>query len=260
MTTISGQMTSVYEYPKPALLILGGSTIAAIAVGLGWEERVWCRHLCPVSGVFGLLAKVSPLHYKVDQAAWDKALAGHRTSHRHVVNCAPLINIRRMESASACHMCGRCAGERNAVQLALRSPNAEIIGGPKEAEKTDRWLARLPLWATAHHKFWCILVSVARDSTIAPTTPNGSLLISTASAASIATSVERKQGLFAESNCHGGRTTGKAPAFRLSASGGAPQSASGHERPVTVCCENVRCTVFPSDLPSRFAWLSPNSY
>ncbi len=146
LTTVFGQMTSVYEYPKPALLILGGSTVAAIAVGLIWgrEKRVWCRHLCPVSGVFGLLAKVAPIHFKVDQSAWDAAPAGHRTSRQHVVNCAPLINIRRMESASACHMCGRCAGERDAVQLAPRSPNAEIVGGRAEkVEKTDHWAAYL---------------------------------------------------------------------------------------------------------------------
>lgn len=148
MTTVFGQMTSVYEYPKPALLILGGSTIAAIAVGLIWgrEKRVWCRHLCPVSGVFGLLAKIAPVHFKVDQSAWDAAPLGHRTSRQHVVNCAPLINIRRMESASACHMCGRCAGERDAVQLALRSPEAEILAKPyakAHAESPDRWPARL---------------------------------------------------------------------------------------------------------------------
>lgn len=148
LTTVFGQMTSVYEYPKPALLILGGSTIAAIAVGLIWgrEKRVWCRHLCPVSGVFGLLAKIAPVHFKVDQSAWDAAPLGHRTSRQHVVNCAPLINIRRMESASACHMCGRCAGERDAVQLALRSPEAEILAKPyakAHAENPDRWPARL---------------------------------------------------------------------------------------------------------------------
>ncbi len=148
MTTVFGQMTSVYEYPKPALLILGGSTIAAIAVGLIWgrEKRVWCRHLCPVSGVFGLLAKIAPVHFKVDRAAWDAAPAGHRTSGQHPVNCAPLIDIRRMQSASACHMCGRCAGERDAVQLALRSPEAEILANPytkAHAENPDRWPARL---------------------------------------------------------------------------------------------------------------------
>ena len=149
MTTVFGQMTSVYEYPKPALLILGGSTLAAIAVGLIWgrEKRVWCKHLCPVSGVFGLLAKIAPVHFKVDPSAWDAAPAGHRTSRRHVINCAPLINIRRMESASDCHACGRCAGERDAVQLALRSPNAEILGHAgasiDRAEEMNPWPARL---------------------------------------------------------------------------------------------------------------------
>ena len=148
MTTVIGQMTSVYEYPKPALLILGGSTIAAIAVGLIWgrEKRVWCRHLCPVSGVFGLLAKIAPVHFSVDRTMWDASPAGHRTSRQHVVNCAPLINIRRMESASSCHMCGRCAGERNAVQLAVRAPGSEIIGNSSTGNKNrelDTWSARL---------------------------------------------------------------------------------------------------------------------
>jgi len=150
MTTVFGQMTSVYEYPKPALLILGGSTMGAITIGLlyGRGKRVWCRHLCPVSGMFALLAKIAPVHFKVNQAAWDTAPVGHRTSRQHPVNCAPLINIRRMESASACHMCGRCAGERSAVQLTLRSPGAEILKEPTpisqgKADDTDRWPARL---------------------------------------------------------------------------------------------------------------------
>ncbi|WP_310448062.1 4Fe-4S binding protein [Thiobacillus sp.] len=143
-TTVFGQMTSIYEYPKPVLLILGGSTLAAVAAGLIWgrEKRVWCRHLCPVSGVFSLLAKVAPLHYRVDQQAWDSAPPGSRASRTHAVNCAPLINIRRMDSASACHMCGRCAGERDAVQLSLRRPDSEILASQSGAGN-DLWAARL---------------------------------------------------------------------------------------------------------------------
>ena len=140
LTTVFGQMTSVYEYPKPALVVLGGSTLAAIVVGLlyGRNKRVWCRHLCPVSGVFGLLAKVAPVHFAVDRSAWDRS-----RNQGPVVNCAPLIDIRRMQSASPCHMCGQCAGQRGAVDLTARSPNAEILRSAPNGETHDIWSARL---------------------------------------------------------------------------------------------------------------------
>ncbi|KZE25404.1 hypothetical protein AVW16_03005 [Crenobacter luteus] len=125
LTTLYGQLVSVYQYPKAVLLVLGGSTLAAIVVGFvyGREKRVWCKYLCPVNGVFGLLAKLAPLHYKVDAAAW-RASSGKKVIP---INCAPLVAIRHMEGASDCHQCGRCSGYRGAVSLAARSPNAEIV-------------------------------------------------------------------------------------------------------------------------------------
>lgn len=128
MTTVYGQMVSVYQYPKPALLILGGSTLGAIVIGYlyGRNKRVWCHYLCPVNGVFGLLAKLAPVHFRVDQEAW--ALS-RRTGNAGVrtVNCAPLVAIKTMRGASECHMCGRCSGFRGAISLSPRSPNEEIV-------------------------------------------------------------------------------------------------------------------------------------
>ncbi len=145
-----GQLTSLHKYPKPTVLVLGGSTLAAVVVGFlyGRGKRVWCRHLCPVAGVFAILAKIAPIHFRVNEAVWESAPPGFRTSNQHAVNCAPLINVGHMESASACHMCGRCAGERGAVQLSWRSPNAEALHGIASAnlrmpDENVRWLARL---------------------------------------------------------------------------------------------------------------------
>lgn len=126
-TTIYGQLVSVYQYPAPALLILGGSTATAMAVGYlyGREKRVWCRYLCPVSGVFALLAKLAPLHYRVDEAAWQAATRETGTFRR--INCAPLVPIATMKGSSQCHMCGRCSDFRNAVFLSPRAPTHEIV-------------------------------------------------------------------------------------------------------------------------------------
>lgn len=139
ITTIYGQLVSVYEYPKAVLLVLGGSTIAAVAIGFvyGKGKRVWCRHLCPVSGVFALLARLAPVHFRVEREQWDAAA----TNHPAPVNCAPLLDMRRMKSASQCHMCGRCSGHRDAVKLVARLPGSEIVGlKPSEASV---WEARL---------------------------------------------------------------------------------------------------------------------
>lgn len=139
LTTIYGQMVSVYQYPAPVLLILGGSTVAAIAAGLMWGEdkRVWCRFLCPVNGVFRVLAKLAPLHFAVDTGQWNayRLPAGKTFAP---VRCAPLVPIRTMTSNSNCHMCANCSGFRGgAVRLALRSPNHDIVH--VAGQKADAW-------------------------------------------------------------------------------------------------------------------------
>ena len=136
-TTVYGQLVSVYEYPQAALLVLGGSSVAAVAVGLvyGKGKRVWCRYLCPANGVFALLAKIAPLHFRVDEAIWLRS-----TERAPRVDCAPLIDIRHMKSASACHACGRCSGHRGAVQLAARSPAQEILNTRNKDVKTEEAL------------------------------------------------------------------------------------------------------------------------
>ncbi len=143
-TTIYGQMVSVYQYPKAVLLVLGGSTLAAIVVGYlyGREKRVWCKYLCPVNGVFGLLSKLAPLHFKVDADAW-------RASYSKVIpiqpiNCAPLVAMRHMEGNSDCHMCGRCSGHREAIELSARSPNHEVV--KLGARSADGWQTALILF------------------------------------------------------------------------------------------------------------------
>ena len=124
LTTVYGQLVSVYQYPLAVLAVLGGSTVAAMIVGYlyGRNKRVWCKYLCPVNGVFNLLAKLAPWHFKVDEEKWR-----HPVIRIEPINCAPLVPLRHMKGAGDCHVCGRCSGYRGAIALTPRSPEAEIV-------------------------------------------------------------------------------------------------------------------------------------
>ena len=144
--TVYGQLVTVYEYPKAWLLILGGSTVVAVIVGLIWGgkgTRVWCRYLCPANGIFGLLARMAPLHFRADTVAWNRYKA-ETAPRAEPVDCAPMLNLRKTNSNVRCHMCVRCSGYRNAITLAGRAPGSEIAA--LTGRDTNPWEVRLLLF------------------------------------------------------------------------------------------------------------------
>ncbi|MGH6850653.1 MAG: hypothetical protein ACREDD_09450 [Methylocella sp.] len=86
----------------PVLLILGGSTFGAIVIVYLYRrsKQVWCRFLFPINGVLGLLAKLAPVHFRVEQDAWtlsrQSGNAGLRT-----VNCVPLFATKIVRGGAA---------------------------------------------------------------------------------------------------------------------------------------------------------------
>jgi polyferredoxin len=152
MTTIYGQMISVYQYPKPALLILGGSTIAAIVIGFlyGKSGRVWCKYLCPVTGVFSLLARLAPWWYQPMQKSWEKKEIRQISQ----IGCPTLLPLPKMTGAANCLMCGKCGIAKNVIQLTPRSPSQEIVvAGKKKNHATESLLIIFGLCGLASGAF-----------------------------------------------------------------------------------------------------------
>lgn len=126
--TVLGQVLEVDERPLPQLLILGGSTLAAIVVGLICARRVWawCRYLCPVSLLFGVFSRLGALHFRVDHArlaAYDSAC----TALSKKDPCPVQIHLPVMSTNRYCLMCFRCSGWRDSIHLGVRYPGEELM-------------------------------------------------------------------------------------------------------------------------------------
>lgn len=120
-------LSGATHHHRASVVLLGSLTFFAVLTGFLYAngKRVWCMYLCPSNAIFTFLAKLSPFHFRVDPAKWD---AYQGPSER--INCAPLINIKQMQGTSSCHACGRCAGYRDAVELATRKAGHEIVDAP----------------------------------------------------------------------------------------------------------------------------------
>ncbi len=124
MLTLYSHLIDAHRQAGATLLVVGGMSLLAVSIGLlyGRGKRIWCRYLCPASGVFSLLARCSVLHFRVDRKTWD---AASRPLPKPV-DCPVLLDVRRLTSNEKCNMCGRCSGHRSAVALSARTPGFEI--------------------------------------------------------------------------------------------------------------------------------------
>jgi hypothetical protein len=134
--TFFSALFDAHGAPYGALLVVGGPSLGAILTGLvyGRGKRVWCRHLCPVAGLFAILARFAPLHFAVDRAAWDRA-----PRPKQPLDCPLLIDVRRMTTIEKCSLCGQCSGHRDAVAMSWRAPGTEIAA--LRDEDFARWEA-----------------------------------------------------------------------------------------------------------------------
>ena len=118
LTTVFGQLVSVYSIRRPRC-----SCSAARPSPRSASARLRPRQarlvpaLCPVNGVFAVLSRVAPVHFRVDAAAWTRERPRIPV---HPVNCAPLVRIRRMTARPN----ATCAGVAAASMARSRSPRA----------------------------------------------------------------------------------------------------------------------------------------
>ncbi len=116
--TVFGQLVAVRDYPKPMLLVFGGTTVIAALLGYRYTKgrRSWCRNLCPVGLLLGIFSRLGMVGIE----------RGEKNGAR--VICPLYINLHTKVASRHCIECLRCVnpGAPGTLRINLRMPGKEI--------------------------------------------------------------------------------------------------------------------------------------
>jgi DNA-binding NtrC family response regulator/polyferredoxin len=122
--------TNMRSSPVNTGLLLVTICLLATAVSVIFERQSWCRYMCPLGGMMGVFAKVSPIELRADRNVCSSQCTSNEcyTGTKGVEGCpfgqmAPTIRSNRF-----CKICGNCVKNcpYSAINLNLRIPGSEI--------------------------------------------------------------------------------------------------------------------------------------
>lgn len=122
--------TDIRSSPFNLGLLILTIFLLAVAMSVIFERQSWCRYLCPLGGLTGVLAKTAIIELRADRNVCVSQCASHDCYHGSMTRegcpfgqLAPTVT-----SNLGCKICGACAKNcpHGAVNLNLRVPGQEL--------------------------------------------------------------------------------------------------------------------------------------
>jgi ferredoxin len=122
LLTWADEQLGVVRSPRVTAWIVVFFAGLAVAVGLFYERRSFCRYLCPIGGVIGLYSMTAPLELRVRDAAVCRT-HGVKECYRGsgtTYGCPMFEFPQTMDRNNYCTLCAECARGCSHGNLALR--------------------------------------------------------------------------------------------------------------------------------------------
>jgi 4Fe-4S binding domain len=122
LLTWADEQLGVVRSPRVTAWIVLFFAAAAVAVGLFYERRSFCRHLCPIGGLIGIYSMTAPLELRaksggVCAADPDKSCYRGGPESR---GCPMFEFPASMDRNNYCNLCGECVTSCSRDNLVLR--------------------------------------------------------------------------------------------------------------------------------------------
>jgi polyferredoxin len=122
LLTWADEQLGVVRSPRVTAWIVVFFAALAIGIGLRYERRSFCRHLCPIGGLIGIYSMTAPIELRSrDRAvcAGDRDKACYRGAE--TVRGCPMFEFPgSMDRNNYCNLCGACVAGCGHQNLSLR--------------------------------------------------------------------------------------------------------------------------------------------
>ncbi len=122
LLTWADEQLGVVRSPRTTAWLVLFFVALAVAVGLAFERRSFCRHLCPIGGVIGIYSMTAPVELRAKDEAVCRTHA-EKSCYRgegETPGCPMFEFPQTMERNNYCNLCGICVRGCGRDNLALR--------------------------------------------------------------------------------------------------------------------------------------------
>jgi transcriptional regulator with AAA-type ATPase domain/polyferredoxin len=123
-------VSSMHYSPRATAVMLIVISIGALVSGLLFQRRVWCRFLCPLGRLSGVMSSCSLLELRSNTSVCNTVCTTHScyTGEKNLKGCPMYEAPFSLHSNQYCILCGNCIKicPHQSVKLNLRIPGNEL--------------------------------------------------------------------------------------------------------------------------------------
>ncbi len=124
------ETTGMRHSPLLTGFLLLGILTGAVATGLLFPRRTWCRHICPMGAMAGVCATSGLLELRPTLDVCSAKCKGHMCfkGNEHVAGCPMFNHVMFLDTNQHCVLCMNCvlSCPNDSPQLNLRVPGREL--------------------------------------------------------------------------------------------------------------------------------------
>ena len=123
--------TVILTRPQVSAWVLLGMILVAVLLSIFYENRVFCRYVCPVGGFIGLYSLTSTLELRVKdaQVCKDHTSKDCVVGNEYAYGCPWLVFPGKLERNTSCGLCTACltACPKDNIAINLRPFGADLL-------------------------------------------------------------------------------------------------------------------------------------